>query len=151
MDDFESKGKSGVESFDRALKGSIEKGVPVDTVKTVNTEDGSEEAGLLNHACEYSLAAALIILQSHEKYGLDKSVLASMALTPALKLKDHDLEYEYVLPIESVRRSMAEEIQFRRMLRPREEGVIREIELLGQKLIHELEKYSLYAFDMDQE
>ena len=146
-EDLWCKGKE-VERFEMVLKWSIEKGVQVDKVKT--EVDGCE-AGILNYACEYSHAAALIILQSHEKYGLDKSVLASMVLTPAWKLRGHR-DVRYVLPIDSVRRSMAEEIQFRRMLRSKEdEGIIREIELIGQKLIHELEKYTLYAFDMDQD
>ena len=145
--------RNGVETFEMVLKWSIEKGVPVDTVKTVNTEDGSEaQAGLLNRACEYSLAAALIILQSHEKYGLDKSVLASMALTPALNLKYGNDGYK--LPIESAKRSIAVLVKLRSFSKKaflENEGIIKEIKLLGQKLIHELEKYSLYAFDMDQE
>ena len=136
----------GVERFEMVLKWSIEKGVQVDTV---NTEEYGREAGILNYACEFYHKSALIILQSHEKYGLDKSVLASMALTPALKLRGHR-DVGYVLPMDSVKRSIAEKVKFGRILN-KEDKIIKEIQLFGQKLIHELEKYTLYAFDMDQE
>merc|ERR1711860_157707 len=135
------EGNLGVETFEMVLKWSIEKGVQLDTV---TTEEYGREGGILNDACEFYHKAALIILQSHEKYGLDKSVLASMALTPAWKLDDRDVGY--VLPIDSVKRSIAKEIEFRKICK--EEKIIKETELLGQKLIHELEKYTMYAFDM---
>ena len=140
-----SKGNLGVEIFEMVLKWSIEKGVQLDTV---TTEEYGREGGILNDACEFYHKAALIILQSHEKYGLDKSVLASMALTPAWKLDDRNVGY--VLPMDSVKRSIAEKVEFSRFL-GKEDEIIKETELLGQKLIHELEKYTLYAFDMDQE
>ena len=145
LDDLWSKGNFGVETFEMVLKWSIEKGVQVDAVKR---EEHGCEAGILNHACESYHEATLIILQSHEKYGLDKSVLASMALTPAWKLDDRNVGY--VLPMDSVKRSIAEKVEFSRFL-GKEDEIIKETELLGQKLIHELEKYTLYAFDMDQE
>ena len=143
-EDLWCKGKE-VERFEMVLKWSIEKGVQLDTV---TTEEYGREGGILNDACEFYHKAALIILQSHEKYGLDKSVLASMALTPAWKLDDRNVGY--VLPMDSVKRSIAEKVEFSRFL-GKEDEIIKETELLGQKLIHELEKYSLYAFDMDQD
>ena len=70
-----------------------------------------------------------------------------MALTPAWKLSGHYVGY--ILPIDSAKRSIPEEVKFRRIFK--EEKINKETELLGQKLIHELEKYTMYAFDMDQE
>ena len=101
-------GSEGIETVEIMLQWAMEKGI---NISDVNRSDDT----ILHYACEYNPEAALFLLESCDKYGIDRSVLALMAnMTNEIN----------ELPIDLVKRSRVRETR------------------LGHKLIRELEKYA---------
>ena len=79
----------GLEVFEIILEWLMEKGVPVDQ------EYGSRN--VLHHACQYNSEAALFLLQTYEKFGIERSAVVSMTnLADAENKRPIDLAKESI-------------------------------------------------------
>ena len=108
--------KTCIETFEIILEWAIEKGIDVSDVN-------SEGDTILHYTCKHNSEAALVLLESCDKFGFDRSVMASMAnATNQMNKRPFDLARQRFMKRITLSVNRAQRI--------------------GRKVIEELKKYN---------